>query len=282
MVTRHLAPDAETGETFETAERAGDAVLADVLAHARQERSALAEDAQAVADERSVMTHVDRMVDYIATVTAGRTAAALDRLAAAGDLTAQQRRGWPPTTRSARWSGCCAPPNSPATTRTRCSPTAVTARGLDDAVSPAQVLHHRISHRLTGRLTPHVQAGMADLIPADLGPGEKASSAASGCTAAPRPPTPAATNSAPRPRCRPRAWAVDALGPVPDAGEVIARQDWEHRAGWAAAYRELAGHTDEHDPLGNAPGRGRVEHRMLFRAAHDALQLPTPARRRPA
>ena len=31
---------------------------------------------------------------------------------------------------------------------------------------------HRISHRFTGRLTPTVQAGVADLIPADLGPGE--------------------------------------------------------------------------------------------------------------
>jgi hypothetical protein len=72
------------------------------------------------------------------------------------------------------------------------------------------------------------------------------------------------------------AWALDALGPVPgstDPAQVVARQDWEHRAGWAAAYRELVGHTDEHDPLGNAPGKGRIEHGVMFRAAHEALAL---------
>ena len=41
----------------------------------------------------------------------------------------------------------------------------------------------------------------------------------------------------------------------------------------AAAYRELVGYTDEHDPLGHAPGKGRVEHAGMFRAAHEALAL---------
>jgi hypothetical protein len=57
---------------------------------------------------------------------------------------------------------------------------------------------------------------------------------------------------------QPPAWALDALGPVPE--DVVERQEWEHRAGWAAAWRELAGHTDEHDPLGAAPPRGQVRH----------------------
>ncbi|MGD9525617.1 hypothetical protein [Pseudonocardia sp.] len=55
--------------------------------------------------------------------------------------------------------------------------------------------------------------------------------------------------------------------------DVVARQEWEHRAGWAAAWRELAGHTDEVDPLGSAPARGMVEKAALFRAAHEALRL---------
>ena len=272
--TRHLAPDAQTGETFETAERAGDAVMADILAHARQDRSAVAEDAQAVADERSVMTNVDRMVDYIATVTAGRTANMLDRLAATGDLTELQRQrlaaddafgSLDRLLRTAELAG-----HDPDQVLTE----AVTARSHDDAVAPAQVLHHRITHRLTGRLTPNMQAGMADLIPADLGPGEQGQQRRQWLhglaeAADTRRHELGAETALDAPQ-----WAVEALGPVPDAGEVIARQDWEHRAGWAAAYRELTDHTDEHDPLGNAPGRGRVEHRMLFRAAHDALQLP--------
>jgi hypothetical protein len=249
-------------------------VVADVLAHAREDRSAVAEDAQAVTDERSVMTNVDRMVDYIATVTAGRTAAALDRLAATGHLTEQQRQrlaaddafgSLERLLRTAELAG-----HDP----DQVLADAVTVRSLHDAQAPAQVLHHRISHRLTGRLTPNVQAGMADLIPTDLGPGEQGQQRRAWLqgladAADTRRHELGAETALQAPR-----WAVDALGPVPDAGEVIARQDWEHRAGWAGAYRELAGHTDEHDPLGNAPGRSRVEHRMLFRAAHDALQLP--------
>ena len=34
-------------------------------------------------------------------------------------------------------------------------------------------------------------------------------------------------------------WAREALGPVPT--DPLARAEWEHAAGWAAAYRELAG-----------------------------------------
>jgi hypothetical protein len=131
--------------------------------------------------------------------------------------------------------------------------------------------------RLTGRLTPRLREGVADLIPHHLrdaaGTGtdvlrgqwlrDRAEAAEErrhelGARTAVEAP----------------AWAVDALGPVPDdtdPRQVIARQDWERRAGWAAAYRELVGYTDEHDALGNAPGKGRVEHAMTFRAAHEAL-----------
>jgi hypothetical protein len=59
---------------------------------------------------------------------------------------------------------------------------------------------------------------------------------------------------------------------VPD--DPVARADWEQAAGWAAAHRELAGHTDEADPLGAAPPAGLVEQHAAWRAAHDALHLP--------
>lgn len=62
-------------------------------------------------------------------------------------------------------------------------------------------------------------------------------------------------------------------GPGLGCAGLDGRQDWEQRAGWAAAYRELVDHTDEHDPLGNAAGKGRVEHAVMFRAAHEALAL---------
>src|SRR4051812_41257656 len=64
-----------------------------------------------------------------------------------------------------------------------------------------------------------------------------------------------------------------ALGPVPE--DVVAREDWGRRAGWAAAWRELSGHdsADAADPLGAASARGMVEKAALFRAAHEALRL---------
>ncbi len=67
-------------------------------------------------------------------------------------------------------------------------------------------------------------------------------------------------------------WAIEALGPVPD--DETARAEWAHSAGWAASYRELAGHTDPADPLGAAPPAGLAEKHAVFRAAHDALDLP--------
>ena len=54
---------------------------------------------------------------------------------------------------------------------------------------------------------------------------------------------------------------------------MLARQEWEHRAGWAGAYRELVGWDDEHDALGNAPAPAMAEKAALFRAAHRELGL---------
>jgi hypothetical protein len=59
---------------------------------------------------------------------------------------------------------------------------------------------------------------------------------------------------------------------VPD--DAVARAEWEHRAGWAAAYRELTDHTDDQDPLGPPPPAGVAEHHAAWHAAHTALDLP--------
>lgn len=69
----------------------------------------------------------------------------------------------------------------------------------------------------------------------------------------------------------PPQWAREALGPVPE--DPAQREVWAQRAGWAASYRELAGHTDQTDPLGAAPPPGLAEKHALFRAAHTALDL---------
>ncbi|MEJ2865963.1 MobF family relaxase [Actinomycetospora flava] len=70
---------------------------------------------------------------------------------------------------------------------------------------------------------------------------------------------------------QPPAWALEALGEVPDAAEADQRAAWQRRAGINAAYRELAGIPDEQRSLGEPPSRERELHRALWRGALDAL-----------
>jgi hypothetical protein len=65
---------------------------------------------------------------------------------------------------------------------------------------------------------------------------------------------------------------METLGPIPE--DPLRRAVWESRAGWAAAYREGAEHTDEQDPLGAAPPAGLAEKHAIWATAHAALDLP--------
>lgn len=65
------------------------------------------------------------------------------------------------------------------------------------------------------------------------------------------------------------AWAVNALGPVPDdSGE---RQRWQERASAVGAYRELLGHNDERHPIGPEPVADHPDKRALWYEAWQAL-----------
>jgi hypothetical protein len=66
-------------------------------------------------------------------------------------------------------------------------------------------------------------------------------------------------------------WAVEVLGPVPE--DPVARLEWEDKAGTAAAVRELLGHDDPTDALGDAPPAGLPEKNAMWRAGHAALGL---------
>ncbi|MDN5851252.1 MAG: AAA family ATPase [Actinomycetia bacterium] len=266
VVTTALAPDAETGETFDVEARAAAAVLADVLDAAERERSALAEREQADLDTRSTCVIVDRLVDVVGrVVTAGRTASTLDRLTAEGTITPAQRQqiaadsAYGSLERLLRTAELCGHDADAVLAH------AIAYRSLDSARSPAQVVHSRITDRWIGRLTPHVSQ-MADLIPRDA-PSEWAGWLQDRAEAADLRRHELGAEIAEQAP----AWATEALGPVPE--DVFERQDWEQRAGWAAAYRELVGHDDEHDPLGHAPAAGQPEKAALFRAAHEALGL---------
>ncbi|WP_214364959.1 MobF family relaxase [Pseudonocardia sp. H11422] len=265
-VTRPLASDAFPGQTLDKEPHTARAVLTDSLAAAEADRTALAEQEQAEITARSTLTHAGQLIEGISHVTAGRTAATLDRLTADGVLAPQIRQrlaadealgSLDRLLRTVELAG-----HDPAAVLTA----AIDGRSLVDARSPAQVLHHRIMTTFHGRLTPEIESAV-DLVPRDAPAGwaawlrDRADAVDQrryelGSQLAQDPPE----------------WTRAALGPVPD--DFVARAEWERRAGWAAAYRELAGHDDVDDPLGAAPPAGLAESATMFRAAHRALDLP--------
>ncbi|GAA1843928.1 hypothetical protein GCM10009836_24140 [Pseudonocardia ailaonensis] len=265
-VTRNLASDALPGETFETEPRSARAVLGDVLTAAATDRTALAEREQAEITARSTLTHAGQLAEGIAHVTAGRIAATLDRLVSDGVLPPPIRErlaadealsSLDRLLRTAELAG-----HEPSAVLRG----AVEGRDLTDARSPAQVLHHRITTTLHGRLTPEITSA-ADLVPADAPQGWTQWLQDRADDVDRRRHEIGAELAHEQPE-----WARTVLGQVPE--DAVERAEWERRAGWAGAYRELAGHTDERDPLGAAPAAGLAESSAMFRAAHRALDLP--------
>jgi conjugative relaxase-like TrwC/TraI family protein len=68
------------------------------------------------------------------------------------------------------------------------------------------------------------------------------------------------------------AWAVNALGPVPE--DPADRQDWEHKASAIGAYREMHGHQHPTDPIGPEPTHDNPDQRAAW---HEAFQALGPA-----
>jgi len=65
------------------------------------------------------------------------------------------------------------------------------------------------------------------------------------------------------------AWAVAALGLVP--ADPAARRDWETRASWIAAYREMYGYSHPDNPIGPEPSRAAPDQRATWYQAFAAL-----------
>lgn len=70
-------------------------------------------------------------------------------------------------------------------------------------------------------------------------------------------------------------WAQHHLGDAPEEPEQ--RREWLHRAGVAAAYRELQAIPDDQLSLGAAPSPENEFHRALWKNAHRALGNPADA-----
>lgn len=226
--------------------------------------SATTQIEQEQAQAQSVARALERMSLEIAEVTAGRLGVILDQFAVDGRLSAEQRAalaaddGYGPLERLLRTAEIAG--HDPAQVLTD----AVTARELDTAEHPAKTLHHRLRTRLD--LTPRISS-FADLVPRGIEEQARAGLLARADAADERRLALGASIAAEAP-----PWLVQALGPVPK--DAIAAAEWEHAAGWIAAYRELAEHTSDVDVLGSPPAAGLAEKHATWHAAHEAAALP--------
>ena len=265
-VTVSMPPDAATGQAHQAPRRSARAVLAESLARAEVERSAVAEAEESAREARSTQTHGERLIAVVADATAGRTAADLDRLAADGVLSAADRARLAADDAMGVVEQLLRTAEIAGHDRVAVLRQAVAVRDFRHTRSPAQVLHRRLDAALAGQRTPTI-AGYVDLIPPGL-PADRQRYLTNRAEAADiRRRELGAYTAATCPQ-----WAREALGPLPH--DPVARAEWEHQAGWAASWRELAGYTDEADPLGPAPTAGMADKQALWRTAHDALGLP--------
>lgn len=273
-VTRSApSPQSQPGEVGKVPERTAEAVLLDLMERAESERSALAEIEQARRDAESTLTNGGRLIDGIGVLLAGRTGAVLDQLSADGDLSARDRARLAGD--DAMWSvdGLLRRAELAGQDPAAVLAEAVRQRDFSDAISPAQVLHSRITSALGGTVTPTVDR-FANLIPAGVPESWRPWLEAHAEAADDRRAVLGEQLANERPQ-----WAIEALGDVPE--DPVERLEWEDRAGVAGAVRELLGHEDPADALGDAPPAGLPEKNAMWRAGHAALGLPTagPAER---
>jgi conjugative relaxase-like TrwC/TraI family protein len=266
--TRSVPTGEAPGLAHKVPARTARAVLADLLDRAEVEKSALAQKEQADLDARSVLTHGDELIASIDCALAGRTARALDWLAAEGVLDPYDRarlaadeafRTVEALLRTAELAG-----HDPDTVLAR----AVAGRDFSDAHHPAQALRSRIGSQLKGQLTPKI-TGYTDLIPTTVPQryrawlDDRAQAAENRCR-----------ELGPEIAQHPPQWARETLGPVSDPEDVAGRAAWETKAGRVAAYRELMNYTNDADPLGYAPGARLPDKQALWHAARVGLDLP--------
>ncbi|HLU28559.1 MAG TPA: hypothetical protein VKZ65_08990, partial [Glycomyces sp.] len=264
VVTQRTNTANPVGEAQHVEARTAKGVLADILERADEQRGALREQAEEAEKAASMLTAVERLAVEAQEALAGRTSWLLDLAAATGVITDEQRErlaadpamaGLDRVLRQAEVAG-----KDPIEVLGR----ALERRPLDSAISPAAVLHHRI--RQTVDLAPRLRSAH-DLVPRGLPEEVHARLSYLAEAADERRHELGARVAEEKP-----AWALQALGPVPE--DALERQEWEASAAWAAAARELAECTDSEEPLPPAPPAGLVEKHAFWRTAHAELDLP--------
>lgn len=264
-VTRPAPGDQPAGATLDTQSRTPEAVVADAMTRRDLEAQSATGVARESAEQAAgVHTQLDRLSLELAEATAGRTSRVLDRLAAEGRLSAEDRVALAGDQQTLQMVERLLRVHELAgRDPERVLADAAGERGFAGARNPGAVLYSRLQHPdLAPRLTDY-----SDLVPAGLDEATRGRLLELAGRADERRRELGARVSA-----HPPAWALEALGPVPE--DVFAAAEWERKAGWAAACRELTGWADERVPLGPDPGAIRAEHRAAWRVAHAELDLP--------
>lgn len=263
MVTEASVPDSPLGEAAVVKERTGRAVLAEVFGRNRREVTAMVERDELEAEFGSESTIVGQLLDGISRACAGHTSRLLDDLTARGIISDGQRRGLANDEAMSAVERLLRAAEVDGRDRGQLLEQVLAGKSLQGARSVGQVLHHRLHHALD---VDTVVGGFRDLIPDGVADHHRVWLESRADDADARRAELGRDTAVEAP-----GWAVAALGPVPE--ETAAREAWETRAGWAAAYREMFGHDDEVDPLGAAPSVGLVEKHTIWRTAHEALGL---------
>jgi conjugative relaxase-like TrwC/TraI family protein len=269
VVTIAEQPGETTGQTHERERQDAAAVLVDIVERdvaADPEAAALTQAAEDAREAGSAHTLLARREDGVRLVTRQRLDAQLDQLAAAGVISADDRAALAGDKGTEQLARLLRAAEQAGHSPDGVLRAAVEQRSLAGSRSPAQVLHHRIGRALQGQLNP-VTGSDVDQTPAGVTDEWRVYLAALDDAAADRRRQLGTETAEQAP-----AWAVDALGPVPD--DAAERIEWEHRAGVGAAYREATGWDGEREAIGPAAGLSSTERRAAWHEAWAALGRP--------
>lgn len=267
VVTIPVAADLPTGATLEVEARSGRAVMADAMAKANADLSAQQQIVDAADEARSTTRNAGELIEGVAITTGGRTSVALDEIVARGQLAETHRRALAADDGMSAVEHLLRSAELAGHNRAELLADAVEGRSFDGARSTAQVLYHRIRAKVEATLAPPQLNSFADLIPADVPDRVRPWLEARADRADDR-----RRELGERVADAPPPWALNALGEPP--ADPLRRLEWERKAGWAAAAREMGGHDDDVDALGIAPPAGLSERWAIWRTAHTALDLP--------
>ncbi len=274
VTTKPEIAEQPTGASHETPEVTGVGVIEEIM-----RRGASAEDAAVAQAEAEAELHAHsqtihaRHEEAVNVVSRSRTALWLDELAAEGHLTDDERSRFAADEQGTGQIGkLLRTVEQSGHDPRQALRDAVVDRTLDGLRSVAHGVHARISTTYADALNPRVEH-VSDAPPATENAAHKRYVEKLAEMADDRRRELGTQVAEEQPQ-----WAVEALGPVPD--DVVARAEWEHKAGVVAAYREA--HPSEHESdevaLGRAPGTSTPEARASWHAAWSALGRPEAGR----